>query len=272
MVKKLIIENANWLKTYDSSRELENLSMLPVVQRLQCKKEIKIADIGCGNGRSLQLLRTLFPHAHITAIDRIEENIQYAMRYIHFKDIDYIVCNAVEYFSVNHDKLFDLAFFSWSFFDMINESNQSEKEKMLKGFLDDIVSHLDNDGAIVVLQPTKGGSFEKLLSLFMPSSDEIYAFTHNFLKSYGFTGPATFIPLHNDPLGIWSEFKYQNDDELFNGIASVLSLEMDEVLTREKYHEIIDMFRRENKILENELVTLSDCVNIYYLYKGVGRV
>jgi SAM-dependent methyltransferase len=272
MTKKLITENANWLKTYDGSRELEAISMLPVVQRLQGKNGVNIVDIGCGNGRSLKLLNTLFPYAHITAIDKIEENIQYAKKYIAINDIEYTVCDAIEYFSSNYDKIFDLAFFSWSFFDMISEPNQSDKEKMLKSFLDDVVNHLDKDGAIIVLQPTKGGTFEKLLSLFIPSSDDVYAFTHSFLKSYGFIGPESIIPLWNEPLGIWSEFKYHNDDELFHGIASVLSLEVDEVLPWEKYHEKVLTFRKENKLSRNELLTLSDCVNIYYLHKGVDNV
>ena len=46
-------------------------------------------------------------------------------------------------------------------------SDDDEKKRIIRyeAFLKDLIRHLSSNGVILVLQPTKGGSFEKLLSL-----------------------------------------------------------------------------------------------------------
>jgi hypothetical protein len=123
---------------------------------------------------------------------------------------------------------------------------------------------MKKDGVIIVLQPTKGGTFEQLLSRFMPDSDEYYLLTHNKLINNGFCGPDTVFPSKYDSQAIWSDFSCSYD-ELYRGIKSVIYLETGKEISRNEYDTVVSEFLTEHKISDQGQIVLSDCVNMYYL-------
>lgn len=266
-MNKYIIDNAKWLTHYNNVEELNKLKSLPFIKRLQKKKRTVVADVGCGNGRSIRSIRSVLPGSSIVAIDIIADNITYLENYENITNVEPIVADAKEYFHGEQLPEFDLVLFSWSFFDMSNTENETEKILSLEVMITDIKKHLKKDGYILVLQPTKGGSFEKILSLFIPGSDESYQFTHDFFKSHGFIGPNSTQPSVMDQLAIWSCFEYKEDRELYEGIASVLYLERGDQLSYEKYKSIMKEYKKMYGIENDAPLSLTDCVNIYYCGK-----
>lgn len=265
-MEKSIQDNAEWLSRYDNRQEILQLTNLEVVHNLQDKQNINVIDIGCGNGRSIKLVHQLFPFATIRAVDRIKENIEYAQEHLSVINANMVCSNIFDYL-LSDVYSYDLALFSWSFFDMVNIDDHVEKTKELELLLNYVLDHLNYGGVILVLQPTKGGMFEKLLSLFIPTSDEDYLFTHHFLLSHGFVGPKDSMPDKSESLAIWSEFLCFEDDDLFRGISSILKLETGKILTRHKFNSIMKEFRKIYELTDGRPFALSDCVNIYYKKK-----
>lgn len=267
-MKTYIEKNSKWLGNYDNAKELFRLNNLDFIIDFKNEKRlIHIADVGCGNGRSIKLIRSIFSNCSILAIDKIKDNCDYVNSTCSSELLEIIHCDAVDFFANDNSTLFDIVLFSWSFFDMLFEEDIDKRTIRFEAFLNDVKKHLNDSGYILIMQPTKGGSFEKLLTLFMPSSDEVYYFTHSFLKTHGFCGPESIVPDKNDRLSIWSSFRYANENDLFDGISSIVYLETGRKLSKKEFNKIIMQFRTENGIGLNESIPLTDCVNIYYWKK-----
>ena len=266
MMNKYVLDNAEWLKKYEQNKELHKINHLEQIIRLKkSENTIKIIDVGCGNGRSIKTIKQVFPKSDILAIDRYSPNIEYIC--VNYPETKTLCADALDFFASDNGMIFDVVFFSWSFFDMLHIDNKEERTNKLEGFLENIKKHLSIEGIILVLQPTKGGNFEKLLSFFIEDSEEMYAYTHSFLISHDFKGPKTTFPDKNDELAIWSEFIYKKEEELFDGIASILFLETGKELLFNEYSQKVNLFRVTNKINNNLPLVLTDCVNIYLFQK-----
>lgn len=258
--------NSDWLNHYDNTRELDKIIMLTSSLGFSNENKMLIADIGCGNGRLTKCISKLFCNSSIYAIDIKKESLELAREANNDLNIEYICMDAFAFFNNNFHIKFDLIFFSWSLFDMVSVFEQCEKEKKLKELISSIEKSLKKEGYIIVLQPTKGGTFEKLLSKFMPESDKDYFVTHRYLISNGFHGPNTPFPKKDDGQAIWSNFicdKFQ----LFYGITSIVMLETGRLITREEFDIIFNNFTYEFNIDKDNLFCLSDCVSVYYLSK-----
>jgi hypothetical protein len=194
------------------------------------------------------------------------ENIQYTKSNINIPNVEYFSIDAFEFFRKKNE--FNIALFSWSLFDMVSDIERKRKVIELNNLLQNVLLNIVSGGIIIVLQPTKGGTFEKLLSKFMPSSDDDYHITHNFLQNFGFNGPQSAIPNKDEPLAIWSRFNYKDEEQLFRGISSVLNLEANKVLTYDSFCELLNEFKIENGLSSEQRIELTDCVNMYYFIKG----
>jgi SAM-dependent methyltransferase len=266
--RAIVRKNAKWITHYNGEPEQVRLRQI-------CKHfgdVITCVDIGCGNGRSAKVLRQLYPDASIISFDKLPENIDYASKSVRDANTEFITADAFGFFRDATDTKYDLALFSWSLFDMSNEPDFGEREKQLALLLSMVKSCLSEHGAILVLQPSKGGSFEKLLSKFNPGSDDDYTLVHRFLLKQGFVGPKDIFPSKNDPLAIWSCFSYGSEDDVYYGIASIEKLEINEDLSREKFKSIFDEYLSENSLDADYPMNFSDCVNIYYYIKGKDNV
>jgi SAM-dependent methyltransferase len=260
-----INNNVEWLSVYDSSVEKRKIRELLTSHGFTFDKKLNVVDIGCGNGRSIRLISHFLVYNTITAIDKHMENIQYAKENINVPNIYYLSIDAFDFFHKKNE--FNIALFSWSLFDMVSNIVIERKEIELNNLMESVLLSIVSGGIIIVLQPTKGGTFEKLLTKFIPSSDDDYYITHNFLKKFGFNGPQSAIPNKDEPLTIWSRFNYKDEEQLFRGISSVLYLEANKVLTHNKFCELLDEFKIENGLSLEQRIDLTDCVNMYYFIK-----
>lgn len=159
---------------------------------------------------------------------------------------------------------YDLVFFIWSLFDIVSGLNKADKNKKLDLLLSRVSSCISKNGHVIVLQPTKGGDFEKLLSFFMPNSEEDYLFIHEYLVKKGFNGSKKPFPSIDNPDAIWSNFMC-NQEELFSGVSSILMLEANQILTKEKFIDAFEEFALTHSIEKKDCFCLSDCVNLYYI-------
>lgn len=261
-MNKYIEFNAKWLKCYDTSVEKDKIYCLLKTLYPETYGIKNIIDIGCGNGRFTVLLSKMFPQSIITGIDINGEIIEYAKAVNMLDNINYIKCDAFDFFNDNTDAIkYDLVFFSWSLFDMVSSFNQEEKYNQLDILIEKIKRKMSLNASIIVTQPTKGGSFERLLSEFMPNSDEDYYITHKYLIDAGFLGPCEAVPSINEPLTIWSNFK-SSVEELYSGVSSIIMLETRQKLKKKQFNRVFERFI-ESCIINNN-IELSDCVNIYY--------
>jgi SAM-dependent methyltransferase len=260
-----IKNNVEWLSVYDTSVEERKLKKLLTSCGFTANNELNVVDIGCGNGRSIYLIKNCLNYNTITAIDKYNENIQYARDNINIPNVVYFSNDAFEFFKKKHE--FSVVLFSWSLFDMVSDIKKKNKEKELNNLLERVLLSMTPGGIIIVLQPTKGGTFEKLLTKFISSSDDDYFITHNFLCKFGFNGPQSAIPDKDGPLVIWSRFNYKDEGQLFRGISSVLDLEMNEDLSYEKFFKLLTEFKTENGLSAGQRIELTDCVNMYYFIK-----
>ena len=259
--------NSDWLSHYDNTYEIDKIEMLTRQLGFSNENKMLIADIGCGNGRLTKYISKLFCNSFIYAIDIMRENLEYAKELNKKSNVKYICADAFDFFYDNPHLKFDLIFFSWSLFDMVSVSHQSEKEKRLEELISSTKNSLNNKGYIIVLQPTKGGDFEKLLSRFMPDSDEDYYITHKCLIKNGFHGPNTPFPEKDNRDAIWSRFLC-DELQLFYGIASIVMLETGRLITKEEFNTNLSSFLCEYNIDRDKFFCLSDCVSVYYLSGG----
>ena len=256
--------NSDWLSHYDNTSEINKIMLLSNELGIFNKNVMQIADVGCGNGRFTKCISRLFYRSSIYAIDNKKENLNLAKEINKDLNVEYICADAFDFFKNNFQFELDIIFFSWSLFDMVSIFNQTEKEKKLKELISSAKKSLKRKGYIIVLQPTKGGVFEKLLSKFMPGSDEDYFITHKFLINNGFYGPSTPFPEKDNCQAIWSNFVC-NSSELFDGITSIVMLETGRLITKEEFDFNLNKFMREYNVEKNNLLYLSDCVSVYYL-------
>lgn len=228
----------------------------------------KILDVGCGNGRCTENLASLFPTASIVGVDVLEESILIARDFLHScKNVHFITEDIFKY--LNKDKnSYDLVVFSWSFFDIPQSTDTLGKKKELDHLLEKISTHINKKGILLILQPTIGGVFEKLLSKFLTKSADNYSFIHDYLLENNFTAPLERFPSEDDELAIWSVFKYSSEDDLFEGVRSIVYLETGRELERNDFNMLLLEFKKENNVPPNELLELTDCVNIYYKING----
>jgi len=268
-MNKYVKNNAEWVRLYDNTVEIEKVEELVKKLNISKLQNLNIIDVGCGNGRSTKWLHEMFPNSRITAIDISQENIMYAKKKNELRNVHYIQADAFDFFSAPLVKeQYDLVFFCWSLFDMVSNYEQSEKTGKLTELITSVKKKLNVNGHIVVLQPTKGGDFEKLLSKFMPGSDDDYLLTHNFLKNSHFQGAETPFPEKNTTDAIWSKF-FCNRDQLYQGVTAIIMLETGENLDRVEFDNKFDKFLLEHELWKDGCYSLSDCVNLYYVSKGV---
>jgi len=258
--------NAKWVLNYERYIEREKLKELFFRNKFLDSREISIVDVGCGNGRSTTLLLEIFENnVEILGIDKYLENIYFAKETIKNQKVNFLNIDAYDFFYKQDSKeKFDVAFFSWSLFDMSNESDFQEKKKKLNKLIQLVKRSLAPNGMIVVLQPTKGGIFEQLLSEFLPGSDADYKLVHNFLIEAGFSGGTSPFPDMNDPWAIWSKFNYNTKEDIYCGVASIVFLEQGNILSQESFEKILDEFLCKHGFCIDDL-ELTDCVNLYYL-------
>lgn len=259
--------NSDWLSHYDNTSEVNKIRLLISELGILNNDAMQIADVGCGNGRFTKCISKLFYQSSIYAIDNKKENLGLAKKINKDLNVEYIYADAFDFFKNYMQIELDIIFFSWSLFDMVSIFNQIEKEKKLKELISSAKKSLKRKGYIIVLQPTKGGVFEKLLSKFMPGSDEDYFITHKFLINNGFYGPNTPFPEKDNCQAIWSNFVCDSS-ELFDGITSIVMLETGRLITKEEFDTNFNSFMREYNVEKNNLLYLSDCVNVYYLVAG----
>jgi SAM-dependent methyltransferase len=260
-----INNNAIWVRRYEVANEVKTLT--EVLTKLHVDdKALSVVDVGCGNGRSLELLKkVLDDKSKIIGIDKQKENITYCNYKLQDNRLKLEWINAVDFFSLKeNESRFDLILFSWSLFDMFNESDTSVKYHKLSSLLDTAKNCLKKEGIIIVLQPTKGGLFEQLLSKFLPGSDDDYKLVHDFLLKNNFCGAKNAFPKVNDQWAIWSEFKYSTIEDIYRGVASILYLEQRELLTQNQFYVIWEEFCKEHCHYPDENLKLTDCVNLYY--------
>ena len=263
-MNKYVKLNSDWLSHYDNTSEINKIMMLTNKLGFPRENSMRIADVGCGNGRLTKCISQLFCQSSIYAIDNKKENLDLAKKINKDLNVEYICADAFDFFKNNFQFELDIIFFTWSLFDMVSIFNQTEKEEKLKELISSAKQSLKRKGYIIVLQPTKGGVFEKLLSKFMPGSDEDYFITHKFLINNGFYGPSTPFPEKDNCHAIWSNFVC-NSSELFDGITSIVMLETGRLITKDEFDFNLNRFMREYNIEKNNLLYLSDCVSVYYL-------
>jgi len=260
-----IQNNAIWVRRYNIANELKALAELVTKLHLH-DKDLTVVDVGCGNGRSIELLmKVLDKKSDIIGIDTQKENIEYCNSSYTGNELELKWINAFDFFSLKeNESRFDMVLFSWSLFDMVDESEPSIKYGKLSSLINLAKKCLKKEGSIIVLQPTKGGLFEQLLSKFMPDSDVDYKLVHNFLLDNNFRGAKNAFPKVNDSWAIWSEFKYSTIEDIYRGVASILYLEQRELLTQKQFYVIWEEFCKEHGHFPGENLKLTDCVNLYY--------
>ncbi len=263
-MNKYVKLNSDWLSHYDNTNEINKIMMLTNKLGFHNENSMQIADVGCGNGRLTKCISQMFCQSSIYAIDNKKENLDLAKKLNKDLNVEYICADAFDFFKSHFQFELDIIFFSWSLFDIVSMFNQTEKGKKLKELISSAKKCLKRKGYIIVLQPTKGGVFEKLLSKFMPGSDEDYFITHNFMINNGFYGPSTSFPEKDNCQAIWSNFVC-NRSELFDGITSIVMLETGRLITKEEFDFNLNRFIGEYNVEKNNLIYLSDCVSIYYL-------
>lgn len=266
-MNKFVENNATWLSLYDDKAERSEIQKLIHTLQIDSQKTHSILDIGCGNGRSVTWIKSLFPQSEIIAIDISQDNINYAKKHCSYAHVSYVCIDAFKYCNSLEDKLFDIVFFSWSLFDMVSAYNQSMKEEKLIKLLNLVKGNLSCDGYVIITQPTKGGDFEKLLTIFMPGSDDDYLLTHRVLDKMHFHGPNSPFPSCPATNAIWSYF-ICNETQLYNGIEAILMLETGQQLDNKTFHDTINRFCAEYQVKKNGIYKLSDCVGLYYLKNG----
>lgn len=259
-------DNSDWVNHYDSRNELRKIRALVETIGIDIGPQTCLADIGCGSGRSSVVLsRVVNGKGTIIGVDKRDESIKYAKSSISLSNVEFIKEDAFSFLSLTENKKrFDAVFFVWSFFDMPSDASPVKKKLQLARIINSSSSCLKDNGYIVVLQPTKGGSFEKLLSLFIPTSIDSYQETHDTLIAAGFSGARRAIPSRRSKWAIWSCFRYSSMDELYRGVASIIFLEERRILNRVEFDEVMLRFREQHRSRKN---VLTDCVNIYYLKK-----
>lgn len=130
--------------------------------------EINIVDVGCVSGRSTKWIKSILYNSTIDAIDLNQDCIEYA-KDLHGEDASFISADAFDYFKyqIGDNKKYNLIFFVWSLFDMVDGLDRESKSMRLDILLTSVKNALTENGYVIVLQPTKGGIFEKILSLFI---------------------------------------------------------------------------------------------------------
>lgn len=263
-MNQYVIDNAEWVNRYDNTIEIKKISSLINKLGFSRQDEINIADVGCGSGRSTKWIKSILHNSTIDAIDLNHDCIEYA-KDLHGEDANFISADAFDYFKyqIGDKKKYNLIFFVWSLFDMVDGLNRESKSMRLDMLLTSVKNALAENGYVIVLQPTKGGIFEKILSLFMPESDDDYLFTHEYLISKNFFGSKNPFPLLEDENAIWSNFTC-NREKLFRGVSSILMLETHQSLTLERFNKVLNDFGLLQDIFNGDTLYLSDCVNIYH--------
>lgn len=255
-------DNAGWVNTYDSRIESTKIKKLVNQLGLAYQGKLRIADVGCGNGRSSRSIQEAFRFSCIDAVDINMDCIKFALEN-QPNNVNYICKDALDFFLSPMPK-YDLVFFIWSLFDIVSGLNNADKNKKLDLLLSRVSSCISKNGHVIILQPTKGGDFEKFLSVFMPNSEEDYLFIHEYLVKKGFNGSKKPFPSIDDPDAIWSNFMC-NQEELFSGVSSILKLEANIILNKEMFNAAFEEFVLTHSIQKNDYFFLSDCVNVYYI-------
>ena len=107
--KEFIYNNKVWVDRYDNTVEVEKIKYLLDCIGMSKRNELRIVDVGCGSGRSVDLLRNAISiPSEIIAIDKREESVLLASQY---HNSDQCVCfecvDAYEFFSrINYDDYF----------------------------------------------------------------------------------------------------------------------------------------------------------------------
>ena len=269
-MKDYITNNAKWVRLYDV--EAETKTVKRILEKMNKIDSIKsILDVGCGSGRSIDLINHIFDTSTaIVGIDKQEANVRYC-KSLNFDNTQVYWVDAFDYLAENENSnRFDLILFSWSFFDMVNEPQEDKKVKLLRTLIYQAKECLTHNGLIIVLQPTKGGLFEQFLSLFMPGSGDDYLLIHRTLIELGFKGAKTAFPKQSDVFAIWSRFIFDNIDDLYCGVESILYLEQRRTLNYETFlltwNNFIDKHREI--VPTNDQLSLTDCVNLYYMERN----
>lgn len=264
-MNQFVKDNAAWVNKYDSRIEAKKIKNLVNQLGLSYQGKLRIADVGCGNGRSSRCIQEVFRFASIDAVDINLDCIKFALE-SQPNNINYVCGNAFDFFASPMTKYskYDLVFFIWSLFDIVSGLSRVDKNIKLDLLLSQVSNRISENGHVIILQPTKGGDFEKLLSVFMPDSEEDYLFIHEYLVNKGFNGPKTPFPPIDDPDAIWSNFVC-NQEELFSGVSSILMLEANQILTKEKFNDAFEEFVLTHSTEKKDCFCLSDCVNLYYI-------
>lgn len=132
-----INNNAIWVRRYEDTNEVNTLT--EVLTKLHVRDSaLSVVDVGCGNGRSIELLKKILNNkSKIIGIDIQQENIKYCNYKLQDNRLKLEWINAIDFFSLKeNESRFDLILFSWSLFDMFNESDTSVKYHKLSSLLD----------------------------------------------------------------------------------------------------------------------------------------
>ena len=259
---------ADFLNGYDNSIERECLMTLLNNHGLSSKEFVQIADIGCGTGRSILTLLQLFPSADIVGIDCKPESIRYSTNHNYSEKVSLYTKDAFLFLKeIENKNKFDLLLFSWSLFDIVSSYCNKLKSKKIREVLGLAKHCLKDNGCIIVTQPTKGGIFEKLLSVFMPESDDDYFITYQSLIDNGFLGPSNALPSEDDPFAIWSNFICSRS-QLISGIEAIVKLETGESIAQSDIDREVESFLSSYNF-DEDIYKLSDCVGLYFWNKNL---
>lgn len=126
--------------------------ILPLVPGLtdKLKSGIKVLDVGCGRGRAINLLASLYPKSHFTGIDLSEQAIQYANEQATqqgLSNVNFVARDLSDFDSDRNSDTFDFI----TTFDAVHD--QAKPLNVLKG----IFNVLKNDG-VYLMQDIHGSS------------------------------------------------------------------------------------------------------------------
>lgn len=128
----VLIDNAEWVNRYDNTIEIKKASSLINKLGFSKQDEINIADVGCGSGRSTKWIKPILYNSTIDAIDLNQDCIEYA-KDLHGEDANFISADAFDYFKyqIGDNKKYNLIFFVWSLFDMVDGLDRESKSMRL---------------------------------------------------------------------------------------------------------------------------------------------
>ncbi len=93
--KEIIKRNfSRYAKYYDNYSDIQDVSALRLISKLDSDNFSSILDLGCGTGNYTRLLREKFPLAKIKAIDISGEMIEIARKKLQGKQIEFVIKDA----------------------------------------------------------------------------------------------------------------------------------------------------------------------------------